>query len=418
MDLKDFDPKKSFRYTAQIESIKILVDGKKDIELTTTRVESFKISKSYDELYYPLFQLNLSLSAAHVFYIIENKDKIKFHVRVTSVKKTFNDEFIKKEDIINDILTTYIEEETPNVDKNLIDSVHNGSAFIGEECLNDFGSHMELYLFRDKDLNAGKTNVNYVFQNINITDILAFLLSTSGSKKVLMSPVENGTSYPEILLPPFTIIGCFKYIEAQYGIYSTYATIFYDFDVVYFLSKKLPCTAFRREEQKRVTINISKDDKSDTFFPGIFEQDKQPIINVTKGAFQMTNASLTKDQIAGTDVLMIDNDGNSTEIKPNVSVNGNNKNKQIVVNNYSNPYTSKCEDYKINETSDNLTLNLTDCPVNLFTPNKEYSIVFQDQKLNTAYKGLYRLSNIAHSFTKQGEYFTNSSVLSLYRYNK
>ena len=288
-----------------------------------------------------------------------------------------------KKNVFDEVFTTFLEEETPNLDEKTMKSVKEVNNKTDEDRdLNDFGSFIELYLFKEKDLNVGKSSVNYVFSNAKLDDVISFMLSKNGMKKVLMTPLENKKNIPEIWVPPTTLIGGLYHLEQQYGFYSTYSTVFFDIDAMYILSKKMPCTAWRSGEKKRTTLIVASDLRTESFYTGTYEENGNIMVNITKHAVVFNNSSVISDQISGNNMLVVDqNTGDVTKVKSNTVQRGSG-NYQVMVNAYSNPYLTKCEEYSRTENSKVVTVNISDFDQFMFSPNKEFSMVFKDNTIN------------------------------------
>ena len=407
-----------FRY--RLESVKMIIPGKDPIEIEPFRVDSMDIMKDYDNLFFPVFRIGLTLRNEDLYALIKNKTDVKFHIRMIYYEYEENSSRLKsKKNVFDEIFTTFLEEETPNLDEKTMKSVKDVNRKTDEDRdLNDFGSFIELYLFKEKDLNVGKASVNYVFKNCRVSDAVGFLLSKNGMKKVLMTPLENRNPISEIWVPPTTVIGGLYHLEQQYGFYSTYATVFFDIDAMYILSRKMPCTAWRSGEKKRTTLIVASDLAAESFYTGTYEDNGNIMVNVTKNAVVFNNSSVVSDQISGNNMLVVDqNTGDVTKVKSNTVQRGSG-NYQVMVNAYSNPFLTKCEEFNRTENSKVVTINISDFDLSMFTPNKEFSIVFKDNSINKEYGGLYRLSQMVLKYTKKDDDFMLSGTLTLKMYKK
>lgn len=407
-----------FRY--RLESVKMMIPGKDPIEIEPFRVDSMEIMKDYDELFFPVFRMGLSLRNEDLYSLIKNKINVKFHIRMIYYEYEENSSKMKsKKNVFDEVFTTFLEEETPNLDEKTMKSVREVNNKSDEDRdLNDFGSFIELYLFKEKDLSVGKSSVNYVFNNAKLDDVITFMLSKNGAKKVLMTPLENKKNIPEIWVPPTTLIGGLYHLEQQYGFYSTYSTVFFDIDNLYILSKKVPCTTWRSGEKKRTTLIVASDLASEAFYSGTYEENGNVMINITKNAVVFNNSSVVSDQISGNNMMVVDqNTGDIQKVISNTVQRGSG-NYQVMVNAYSNPYLVKCEEYSRTENSKVITINVTDFDHFMFTPNKEFSIVFKDTSINKEYGGLYRLSQSILKFTKKDKDYIISGTMTLKMYKK
>lgn len=412
-----FVPTKSITYYYKIESVTMILPNNVKTTIEPTKVESFALIKDFTNNYLPLFRFSTLLSAYQLYNIIDNKDTVRFHIRITEYKYDYSRNVLKKQSLIDDIFCTIIEEETPNLDKKIIENAKNTTEAIGTESLNDFGSYMELYLFRESDLNAIKNMSNVVITNSNMTTVCTYLFSSAGIQKMLMSPLHNNNTYSQILIPPYTLVGALRFLEQNYGFYNTYSTIFFDFDTGYMVTHKMPCNTYRLGELKTLSLYVGSDDSSQAFYSGIIEKSTNDVmINITKNAAAFTNSSLTKDQIQGTNIVTIDQSTGNVTRSNSTTSNVGSRGTQVLVNKYNNSYMVNAEAYKTNESAVALTANIKMCSVNYFTPNKEYNVILEDSEANKIYKGLYRLTYAAHTFTRKGEEFEVSTVANFSRY--
>lgn len=415
MEIEDL---KYYRY--RIDSLKMMIPDKDPIEIEPFRVDSMDIMKDYDNLFFPVFRLGLTLRNEDLYALIKNKTDVKFHIRMIYYEYEENSTKLKsKKNVFDDIFTTFLEDVTPNLDEKTMKSIKEVNGKTDEDTdLNDFGSFIELYVFKEKDLSVGKSSVNYVCSKCKIDDVIGFLLSKNGMKKVLMSPLENKKSLFQIWVPPTTVIGALYHLEQQYGFYNTYATVFFDIDAMYILSKKMPCTAWRTGEKKRTTLIVGSDLEAEAFYTGTYEEDGNIKVNVTREAVVFNNSSVVSDQISGNNMIVVDqNTGDINKVKSNTVQRGNG-NYHVMVKAYSNSFIINCEEFNRAENSNVITINIADFDLSMFTPNKEFSIVFKDNKINKEYGGLYRLSQTILKFTKKEQDFLLSGTLTLKRYKK
>lgn len=415
MEMEDI---KYFRY--RLESVKMMIPGKNPIEIEPFRIDSMDIMKDYDNLFFPVFRISMTLRNEDLYALIKNKTGVKFHVRMISYEYEENSNKMKsKKNVFDEVFTTFLEDETPNLDEKTMQSVKEVNRKTDDDRdLNDFGSFIELYLFKEKDLNTGKASVNYVLKNCKVGDAITFLLSKNGMRKVLMSPLENRNTIPEIWIPPTTVIGGLYHIEQQHGLYNTYATIFFDIDAMYILNRRMPCTAWRNGEKRRTTLIVASDLVAESFYTGTYEENGNMMVNITKNAVAFTNSSVVTDQVSGNNMLVVDqNTGDISRVKTNTVQRGSG-NYHVMVNAYSNPFLVRCEEFNRTENSKVVTLNISDLDMSMFTPNKEFSMVFKDNKINKDYGGLYRLSQAIFKFTKHDNDFKISGTFTLKMYKR
>lgn len=412
-----FNPSEMSTFYYEIDTFKISIPGYTDESIPATRIANFDIIKNFDDLFFPVFRVSLALSSTLLYRILENKLNVKFTVRLIAKELDVDKNELSRDEVFNTIFTAYIDEDTPNLDKDLIEQAHDVTN-TGENStpLSDFGSHLELYLFKENDMDVGKAVTNFVAKNADVGTVLTYLLSAAGANNVIMSKPYNTNAINEILVPPYSLVGAMDFIDKCYGIFSTYSTIFFDYDYKYILSRELPCSAWYPGENTRITLNIASDSSAETFYSGSRIQDKIPIVNITKNASNFSKGSVTRDQIVGNNTVVIDQStGNTTSVSTSSDQRGTG-NTQIVVNKYpSNPYITQYDTQQKQETALVMSANIKDCNINYFTPNKEFNVVVDETQAMENCKGLYRLNFASFSFTKSGDDFRVNANLCFFK---
>lgn len=408
---KQLDSLVNFRY--KITGADILLPKEDPIKIEPEALSDIQIIKDFDKSFFPIFKTVLALDPQTYFKIIDNKTEVRFRIRLEYYKYKENTPLAHTTKLIfNDIFTAFIDEDTPSLDPKLMRAAKEKELTRKDgKVLNSFGSSIELYLFKEETLNSSKKVINKVISKGTMTDAVAYLLSKSGVKNVLMDIFDNKSSYEEIILPPFTILGNLTYLEKQYGFYNTYATMFFDFDTAYIVDRTNKCTAYKKNEQKRIILNISAEATKTGFYSGTAEERDSYTIIITRGSVAFANDTISQDQIQGTNVMSIDSmNGDSTEIKTS-TVNRGDGGMKVLVNKYGNKYLESCEKYDKEENSMTAAVDVVDFDMSFITPNKEYSFVFEDNALNKTRGGIYRVSKVIYDLKKHGDFYSIEGLM-------
>jgi len=396
-----------YKYTMQCE---LLIPNKDPVLLNKDNILSFGIEKDFDNDYFPIFNIKLSLTYPQYYDIIDNKTIVKFKVKI---EKHMYDQYIEdmyKEVVIDSIFSIFINDNTPFFDKELYNKTVNTVGTVQNRGTYDF------YLFKESDIDSSKKIINRVVDSANMTDCLVYLFSKSGTSKLLLSPLDNRDSYSEIILPPLTVIQSINYLEKQYGFYNHGATFFYDFDTLYFINKRAECTAYRTGEYKDVIVQVFKTLNPNSSTPGNFKDTKTKTysVHVTRDCIRMNTASIINDQIYGTNVNIIDPKNNeSTIISPNIQ--SRNKTNTYIVNNFGNRFLPNMIENSKYENDNIVTMAVKDVDINCFTPNKKYMLSFEEKEINEKHKGNYRLSYTLFTFYKNGDSYVLDGEFELKR---
>lgn len=395
-------------YIYSIPTCSILIPNKNPIELHNDNILGFGIEKDYDNDYFPIFNLQLNLTYTQYYTIIENKTSVRFKIRLERSTYDEINTSTFKEVVFDTNFSIFIDDNSAFFDKELYNKTLNLLGTAENRSTYDF------YLFKDNDISSSRKILNRVVDRSNMSNCIVYLLSKSGVTDLLMSPLDNNTTYNDIILPPITTIQSLSYLEKQYGFYNHGTLFFYDFNTTYFINKRAECTAYRTGEYKDVIVNIFKSLKPEAKTPGNFKdiKTKTYTLHATRDAIQMVSSSIIDDQLTGTNVNIINTKTNSSvNVTPNIQT--RNSNTRYITNNFDNKFLPEMIKNSKYENDNILNIALTDVDIDCFTPNKKYIVTFEEKEINVLHKGNYRLSYSLFTFTKQGEYYSINGQIQL-----
>lgn len=215
---------------------------------------------------------------------------------------------------------------------------------------------------------------NAVLTSANMTSILTYALQNGGITNVLMSPLDNKTTYSEFKITPLNAIDEIKYLMYNYGFHNNGTVFFMDLDKAFVISKAVKCTAWYQGEYKSVHImSLSNFNQSLGGFSGYFQN--------TKDKYHLL--AVEPDCIEPIDISNIP----TTQSESKLGGEG----KQLIVK------TSAA---------------LMEC----FTPNKEFIVDIDSISAKTAkINGRYRILRVTLALTPAGEYFDPEFHVFLYK---
>lgn len=396
-------------YKYNIQAIQLLLPDSSIINLDTIRVSDMELTRDYDNYFFPIFKFTIALSIDDYYTIIENKTDIKMRVRIQY--RNSNKDYSKL--LFNEIFSVYIDNNTPDLNKELRERTNDVVSKSVNGNLTDFGSSLELYLFREDYLNYNNTIINKIIKQGSMLDVITYLFYSSGIRKnVLLENFDNKNIYNEVLLPPMKLIQSLAYLENQFGFYNTYSTFFFDINYIYLMSKKSGCNVWKKGDIKTVVFHIFSGATEYNFVNGSYYENNQYHINITKDSFIIESNSVSRNAIEGTNRLMINSiDGTVDDINQS-SIQRGKGNYKVIVNKYDNKFLANAEKND-NEDSNILSIQLVDYDILNITPNKEYKVVFDDSALSKQYGGIYRLTSNISIFAKEGTEYTLKSSLEL-----
>lgn len=415
------------KYKYIIKSLKILLpDGQGEIDLHTSKLLKIDLEENFEEYFFPLFKIMVSLDADSYYKLLSNKNKAQFYLRINKAFANEDDspELSIEKSFINDTYDIILDENTGDMqlalknEENKDDytkarqtTINSLSAVSDNACT--------FYLF--KPLVGGtKTNVNKVFSNINVTDAIAYLMTVAKIDNVLMGQPDNTTIYKEFLLPPQSVLKSLQFIDTYYGIYRTGSMIYFGLDYTYIIPYNGKCVAYAQNETTDTSIIIPKSYGSDYggklgSFSKLSEPSKNYIIADYK-TININNQSITENYINANSMYAIDSydDDDDEEDESEAETKTENFTKMFK-NNTENQYIPTTYTAQSNAKSDVITVRLLDFDVSALTPNKSIKLIFEDTEYTNKYNGQYILAGINSEFKASGEEMAVSSTIVLKR---
>lgn len=397
-------------YHYKVESLDIIFPSEgKQYPVEKGFIKSIMIERDYENDFFPVIRLDLSLSTAFYHKIIANKLDVKFRMRLQKYIYDDQNKLKVKKDVFNTIFSSFIDEATPFLNKKDYEEANKVSLLDkdGQSHLTLGENDITFYLFKESDLLNSKKIINTVISSANMTQTVTYLLSKSGLTRVIMVPLDNTNSYSEIIIPPLTVLGNLIYLDNQYGLYKNGTLIFFDIDCLYIIDRSGKCKAFRKGEYKKTILTVRHTINPVSLNPGSYDdaEKKTFYINIDPRNVAISNVAVIRDQTDGNNRLIINPAvGNTLDIKAKTIQRGGGTYK-VLYNKYNNSFINSSEKIKVE--SDNRVINVTmaDIDIDAFTPNKEFTFTFEDPSINKEIGGNYRLVNSNFIFVKNGDHF-------------
>lgn len=402
---------KAWRYVVQ--SCTMLINGEA-VTLESRCITGIEIHNNYLKDVFPIFKMNFMLDETLYYKVLDNKTKIKIKLRLQKYNKNYNGtEKSLRKDYINETFVTIDDTADVNreADYDLLEKIRNASS---DTALDMLDTPLELYLYREETDTGVKTQINNIFQNVNMSSVIGYLFGVSGIKNALVSPLENNKTYKTLLLPPLTINKMLAHLDAAYGFYKAGSVIFFGIDRTYILNFKGGCTAFEKNEKKETCVYIPKSMSSESAAGGTLENDpNRHCINWLYNQVNFQNKSVSTDVISGSDALVVKpTQGSVSKSSSKTTTNGT-SNTAIINDEADNPWLSTTFTAQTSANSLVVYGAMADIDVSALTPNKKFTLIFEDQCLTNKYKGTYFLSSCMIKFindTAEGDFSVVASV--------
>lgn len=402
---------KNFMYKYRVQKVEIVIPGEdKPIKILPDAVESIVIIKEFDQAYHPVFQLTTTLPPPVFKKIKENKQEVQFRIKIYKLQLNKSGQLIKKKSFIDDTFTIIMDDDTDFRDENVyneankIQGASKTSKNKGVYNRGDYTLEYSFYLWKQKDLDAMRSTVNAIYQNCTVSTAIANIFTESNINKILISPLDNDSSYSEIRIPPMVLLKLPDYLETVYGLYYSGSCVFLDYRCLYFLSRNGVCDAHEDDEFTRTIFRVPKANKADKSRIGTMEDrdNKFYYLYIPPDEIEMSNPGNSNDVINGNSRTIINTaDSESTDIQ-GIGDQSGNGNKRIVADHYSNEYNKTVMASDVVEMSRMVAVTTYDYDEDAFTPNKEFVLMFDDSKFKDK-NGFYRLVETKHVLTKRGD---------------
>lgn len=401
-------------YYNYLVTLDMLIPNEEKVTFTDLYLGDIQIEKDFDNAYFPIFSISVFFTTELFYKMIENKENVKFRFKMEKyiVDEKNTEQRKYKELVLNDIFTTYLTDDSINVYKDILKAANNKN---DGNNITASGTVIDLYLFKESDMLASRNNINAIISQGNMTDVLTFLFSKSGVKKMLMAPIDNNEIYTEILLPPSTTIQNVLYLEKMYGLYKNGTTLFFDIDTTYLLPKTASTVAYKSGEYLYTTLACYKSGKSASVMAGSYKDNirKTYTVYVNVDNISFSTDALVNEQVSGNNLSIVDTSSNSiTTVEPDVS-NRNSGNVKTVINNFNNKYLQSILENRKVENDNVINATLYDFDIETLTPNKRINVVFEDSSIQRLRGGNYRLTKCRLYFSRQGSDYTISAKVTL-----
>lgn len=373
-------------------------------DIPLERLTDFTIENDYEKNIFPIIKLNMSLESNVYQAIVENKNDVKIKLRI---QKFYTERGSEEKSLMKDYINTtfslilddtfqdndrFIDEQEKNVTE---DNTAKSGKIEGTD------EKKEFFIYKAETIQAARTMANDVLSSVTMIGAIGYLTSVSGVSKILVSPMENNTVYPELLIPPQTSLSAIQYLDSEYGFYKSGSMIFFDIDRAYILNYKGGCTAWEKDEIQETCIMVPQKGGNNGANTCSVEkegqEDVRKYICVSADNVDIKNQDISNDVTEGNNATIINTNTNTI-----TSANSGGSNESIITTNSSNPWLG--ETYGAQKAANSVVVSLStgDFDASAIAPNKKFVILFEDSKYAEKYRGVYMITYSSLKFIKDG----------------
>ena len=371
-----------------------------DIEkMSGDMVTHLYIEKDYDDLYFPIINISVSIKDEIYHRIKQENDTVKFRLRV--IKNIYNQDmkFIKYELAFNEVFQCFKDKDNTIEDNEANESKKKteGDAMTGMNT-------RDFYLFTEAVSNCKKF-FNLSVESASLSDLLIYILNQSGVNKLLMSKLNNNISLSNVTIPSGNTIDTINYLNNLKSLYEKGMLLFFDIDTTYLIDKNYKCTAWRKNEIRVTHIHISNQQSNDSQMNGFFinKDRKQTHVFTNTGRVQIRNVNVMSNQLNGNNIKIIDTKANSSQNVSASTTTVGNANDHLLTVKTGNKYAASDLKTRLEENECVCGVVLLGVDIEVISPNKEILLTYEDSKLNKQYGGNYRISKTVATLSKDAE---------------
>lgn len=385
----------------KVDNMDILFKNGDIVTIGSSWVTHLYIEKDFDNLYFPIFNISVVIKDELYDRINRENETVQFRLRIVKNIYDSDNKLLQYELYCNKLFRCFMDKETIIKDN---EQVKDKKETEETESANYRSNPRNFYLFTDDVLNC-KNMFNLSIRDADLTDLVIYLLGESKITNVLMSKLDNKEHIKDLILPNGNLIDTLNYLNELKGFYKKGMLLFFDIDCAYLIDKNALCTSWRRNEVRVTHIHVANQKNSDSQLNGQFinKDRKQTHVFAHTERVQMSNKNILNDQIVGNAVTVIDAKTNTvTNIKTNSTQIGN-ANTNLLSTKSSNMYTLSSIETRMIENEYICNMAFIGLDIDVFSPNKELLITYEDPELNKKYSGNYRLSKVTATLKKDAD---------------
>ena len=182
--------------------------------------------------------------------------------------------------------------------------------------------------------------------------------------------------------------------------------LYFDIDNAYLIDKNSACTSWRRNEVRITHIHVANNDSSDSQLNGQYvdKERKQCHLFSHNNRLEIKNSNIINDQMKGNEIALLNAKTNSVDSISTSTTQIGNPNTHLVNSKYStNGYTNEIIKTRLKESEIICRMSFLGIDIDVFSPNKEIIITFEDPKMHSKYSGSYRILTLVSTLKKDAQ---------------
>lgn len=382
----------------KVDNFDILFENGDIERFTSEMIRHLYIERDYESLFFPL--INISIVMDDVIYqrIQQESETVQFRVRI--VRNVYNSrgKLLKYEMFCNKTFRCFMEKN--NIVKD-IELVNNKRDIDSSTHPGYIANPREFYIFLD-DVIKCKKMLNLSIEDASLTDLVLYMFNQCGVEKLLMSKLDNQSRISNLILPNGNIIETILFLEDNLGFYKKGTLLYFDIDNAYLIDKNSKCTSWRKNEVRVTHIHVANHSGSDSQLNGQFtnKDRKQTHVFTHTERVEIRNSNIINDQLSGNSITMIDAKNNSVSNISSNSTQIGSANTNIMNIKSDNKFANEILKTRMRERECICTMSFLGVDVDVFSPNKEIIVTYEEPELHKKFSGNYRILKVISTLKK------------------
>lgn len=396
------------------------------VPVNKEEIEKFSVSNIYSVNNLPAFLMTIRTDNRTYLRMMSDKTDLTIHLRIEYyIKNHSTEEKGSRRVWFNKKFDVYIEEDEPNLIRHTMDAVDNVTKGPDTNMPNTENSDsrkikVDLGLFDTAAVNTAYAVGGGIFGSANMETAVVQQLSSSGASNVLMQPFDNKSSYPQIIVPPYTLVGRLNYLNSVYGFYNTGMMLFFGLDRTYLISKDYKAKCFVKNEIVDIILLVREEKDEMRLSDGsrLEPEQRTVYINVSDGDISFKSNSIYNNVLQGSCISEVVTQSNSIRSMTASGRRKGNTQKKFYHNKFGNPYA--LSEYVSELSRDDRVVTITFQDVNLlwFLPNKRFKLTFVDSVQGKDYNTELMLMSTQMTFNQHGDHFRIGLIASFKQVKK
>lgn len=391
--------------------------------LDDAHIGNWSIEKDYENYFFPYFEIRCSLPDAIYRKVMDASENVYVDLKIEFgyFEDLYEEEPIEMlrtyTTLLEDRFYAFIANKSPK----LTDSMLGEQDKDAENEPNEWNQYsydnakpLVMCIYKADHIFNTNQIINGVLSRCTAADATVWILNKIKANRVVMSPPDDNTMFNQMVIPPLIAPRAIMYAINTYGMYKNGATVFFDYDRIFVIDKKLGCRAWTPGEHKTVYL---------TSFPTTSDQlvmksgyysnsaEKYIVVNIVGNSISISNQSLFNDQVEGGNIVSINsNTGEITKINSAVTVSDRSLSKsgtpnRVIVQDTGSVNTLNSAKTEIEQSQTVLNIVVDGVNIQAFEPNKDF-IFTTDNAKYSKYEGHYRMVNMSAIFTRESKFYS------------